>query len=131
MRLVIILTSRKSSKIQICSLTFTWKVQRGSGENFHFDAVTTRTDLGLYIGPWVRRALALKEKRNLVRGFFFVIDKGKRLALKDMEVDILDRIAAIQSKHSELIGVRVDVYDEYGLSRSFRRGSNSEALNRG
>ena len=93
--------------------------------------MTTRTDLGLCIGPWVRRALALKEKRNFDRGFFFVNDKGKRLALKDMEVDILDRIAAIQSKHSELIGVRVDVYDEYGLSRSFRRGSNSEALNRG
>ena len=56
--------------------------------------------------------------------------KGKRLSLKDMEVDILDRIVTIQSKHPELIGVRVDVYEEYGLSRSFRRGSNSEALNR-
>ena len=25
----------------------------------------------------------------------------------------------------------MNVYEEYGLSRSFRRGSNSEALNRG
>ena len=102
-----------------------------SGENFHFVAVTARTDSGLCIGPWVRRALVLKEKRNLVRGFFFVNNKGKRLVLKDMEFDILDRIAVIQNKYPELIGVRVDVYDEYGLSRSFRRGSNSEALNRG
>ena len=62
----------------------------------------------------------LKEKRNLIRGFFFVNDKGKRLTLKDVEVDILDRIAAIQNKYPELIGVKVDVYDEYGLSRSFR-----------
>ena len=73
----------------------------------------------------------LKEKWNLIRGFFFVNGKGNRLTLKDMEVDILDRIAAIQNKYPELIGVRVDVYDEYRLSRSFRRGSNSEALNRG
>ena len=62
---------------------------------------------------------------------FFVDDKGKRLYLKGMEVDILDRITAIQSKHPELIGVRVDVYEEYRLSRSFWRGSNLEALNRG
>jgi len=50
---------------------------------------------------------------------------------KNIEVDILDRITTIQSKHPELIGVKVDVYEEYGLSRPFRRGYNSEALNRG
>ena len=59
--------------------------------------VTARTNSGLCIGPWVRRALDLKRKRNLVRGFFFVDDNGKRLALKDIEVHILDRISAIQS----------------------------------
>ena len=57
--------------------------------------------------------------------------KDKRLSLKDIKVDILDRITTIQSKHPELIRVRVDVYAEYGLYRSFQRGSNSEALNRG
>ena len=57
--------------------------------------------------------------------------KGKRSSLKDTEVNILNRIAVIQSKYSELIGVKVDIYEEYGLFRSFRRGSNSEALNRG
>ena len=44
--------------------------------------------------------------------FFFVNGKGKRLSLKDIEIDILDRITVIQIKHLELIGVRVDIYEE-------------------
>ena len=53
------------------------------------------------------------------------------LKVKDVEVNIFDRISAIQNKYPELIGVRVNVYEEYGLSRSFRQGSNYETLNRG
>ena len=79
----------------------------------------------------MRRALILKEKRNLFRGFFFVDSKGKKASIKLLESDILDRIACVQSKYPELIGSAIDVHEEYGLSRSFRRGSNSEALNRG
>ena len=80
-------------------LPFRGRFKGGSGENFHFVAFTTRTDSDLCIGPWVRRALDLKENRNLIRGFFFVNNKGKILFFKGMEVDILYRIAAIQSKH--------------------------------
>ena len=47
-----------------------------------------------------------------------------------MEADILNRTASVQSKYPELIGSAIDVHEEYGLSRSFLRGSNSEALNR-
>ena len=50
---------------------------------------------------------------------------------KDLEVIILDRIAIIQKRYPELIQSRVKVDEEYGLSRSFRRGSNLEAQNRG
>ena len=55
-----------------------------SGGKIHFVAVTTRTNSGLCIGSWVRRALDLKEKRNIIRCFFFVDNKGKKLALKDI-----------------------------------------------
>ena len=37
----------------------------------------------------------------------------------------------MQSCYPRLIMASIDVQEEYGLSRSFRRGSNSEALNRG
>ena len=54
----------------------------------------------------------------------------RRLSNKDLENDILEIIARIQHSYPELIRGVVDVHEEYGLSRSFRRGSNSEAQNR-
>lgn len=53
------------------------------------------------------------------------------MKLKDLESCILDRIAKVQTNYPELISSSVNVHEEYGLPRSFRRGSNSEALNRG
>ena len=47
------------------------------------------------------------------------------------EPGILERIIEVQRLHPELIRSEVDVCESYGISRSFRRGSNSEAQNRG
>lgn len=49
----------------------------------------------------------------------------------DIEPDILDRIDRIQTRYPELIHTSIDVYEEYRVLRSFRRGSNSETQNRG
>lgn len=53
------------------------------------------------------------------------------MKLKHLEPFISDRIARVQSYFPELIRDSVDVHEEYGLFRSFRRISYSEALNRG
>ena len=50
---------------------------------------------------------------------------------RNFEVDILDRITRIQQEHHELICPGLEVHEEYGFSRSFRRGSNSKVQNRG
>ena len=102
-----------------------------TGESFHFLAVTAETDSGLRIGCWLKRSLEFKEERGVTRGFLFVDGKEKRLKLRNLEPFILDRVARVQSSFPDLIRESVDVHEEYGLSRSFRRGSNSEALNRG
>ena len=102
-----------------------------NGEGFHFVAVSALTDSGLRIGPWVRRALLLKENQGRVKGFFFSCKKGKQMKLKNLEGGILDRLAKVQRLFPALISSVVDVHEEYGLSRSFRRGSTSEAINRG
>ena len=102
-----------------------------TGESFHFLAVTAETDSGLRIGCWLKRSLEFKEERGATRGFLFVDGKEKRLKLRNLEPFILDRVARVQSSFPDLIRESVDVHEEYGLSRSFRRGSNSEALNRG
>ena len=53
------------------------------------------------------------------------------MKLKDLEGGILDRIAKVQRAFPVLISAAVNVHEEYGLSCSFRRGSTSEAINRG
>lgn len=101
------------------------------GEGFHFVAVSSKTDSGLRIGPWVQRGLDIKDKRGRMNGFFFANKQNRQMKLKYLESCILDRIARVQTNYSELISSSINVHDEYGLLRSFRRGSNSEALNRG
>jgi hypothetical protein len=44
-----------------------------------------------------------------------------------LEMGILDRLHAVQVRHPDLIIPNIQVYEEYGLTRSFRRGSTSEA----
>ena len=51
--------------------------------------------------------------------------------MKGLESYIFDRVARVQSAFPEFNRDSVDVHGEYGFSRSFRRGSNSEVLNRG
>ena len=53
------------------------------------------------------------------------------MRLKNLEGGILDKIARVQRDYPLLIWATVDLYEGYGLSRSFRRGSTLEALNRG
>ena len=56
--------------------------------------------------------------------------KGKKMTLRDLEPDILDRITGVYSSYPELISSTIDVLEDYGLSCSFRRGSNSGDINR-
>ena len=64
-------------------------------------------------------------------GYYFTDRKGWNLKAGDIESDILDRIDRVQTRYPELIHTSIDVYEEYKLLRSFRRGSKSETQNRG
>ena len=79
----------------------------------------------------MKSGIESRERRVLFQGYFFTNKKGGTIRAKDLEVDILDRITKIQQEYPDLICPGFDVHKEYGLSRSFRRGSNSEAQNRG
>ena len=53
------------------------------------------------------------------------------MKLRHLEPFELDRTAREKSSFPELIRDSVGVNEEYGLSRSLKRGSNSETFNRG
>jgi hypothetical protein len=56
---------------------------------------------------------------------------GTKMKLKTLESKFYDRLELIKLKRPDLIDREVEVFEEYGLSRSFRRGGTSEATNRG
>ena len=103
----------------------------GTGENFHFVVVTVWINSRLAIWKWLERGIAFRERRGVVRGYCFTNSKGGMVNAKDLEVDSLNRIARIQQRYPDLIRPGSEVHEEYGLSRSFRRGSKSEVKNRG
>ena len=73
----------------------------------------------------------LKEERDVTRAFLFVDEQEKKMKLRHLEPFELDRTAREKSSFPELIRDSVDVNEEYGLSSSLKRGSNSETFNRG
>ena len=102
-----------------------------TGETYHMIVVSGETNSGLKIGKWVKIGLKLKERSGLVRRYYFTDKKGRKLEAGDMEPDILDRTERVQTRYPELIRTSIDVHEEYGVSRSSRRGYNSEAQNQG
>ena len=65
---------------------------------------------------------------GITSGFVFRSEKRERSKGIEYEPDILDIISRIQDKNSGAVGgKKVKVYEEYAVSRSFRRGSTTEA----
>jgi hypothetical protein len=65
-------------------------------------------------------------------------EQGPAFASKDgaslytwYEREILDRFQLIQREEPDIIPPEIQVLEEYGISRSFRRGATSEARARG
>ena len=107
------------------------KFKGENGEGYHFVAITSKTNSKFMFGPGVEWALLLKESQGRIKYFIFYTEDGRKMRLKNLEGGILDRVARVQRNFPLLIGATVDVHEEYGVSRSFRRGSTSGVLNRG
>ena len=57
--------------------------------------------------------------------------KGQALPMSYFEPTMHEILEGIQANRPDLIPVELDVKDEYGIFRSFRRGATTEARNRG
>lgn len=106
------------------------RVKNEHGERYHLTPLCSVTKSGLQIERWVRRLVEVQTLHGRTNGPAFCTPNGTVASIKDYEVDILDRLHLIQSGDPSLIPPDVNVYEEFGLSRSFRRGSTSEARSR-
>ncbi len=107
------------------------RVKNEHGERYHLTPLCAVTQSGLEVEKWVRRLVSTQQHQGRFKGPAFTTVTGEVARMKDYELAILDRIHAIQTHQPSIVSPDVNVYDDYGLSRSFRRGSTSEARSRG
>jgi len=69
-------------------------------------------------------------KHGIPHGPTFSDIRGNLVNIRWLAQEILDRVHTEQSRRPDLISLEVNVHEEYGLSRSFRRGATTEARNR-
>jgi hypothetical protein len=101
------------------------------GEKYHLKPLAAVTKSGLQPRLWIGRAIQELERKEILTGPMFRTPGGHPIRASEMEDKFLERLEIIQATKPHLLNEQVDVSEEYGVSRSFRRGSTSEAINRG
>ncbi len=106
------------------------KYKTEDAERYHLTPLAATTSSGLQVELWTHRLAWAKRKQGLSHGPAFSDAAGQPLSSRWLEVEILDRFYSIQTAKPHIIPPDVQVYEEYGISRSFRRGSTTEARNK-
>lgn len=100
-----------------------------NADRYHLTPLAVRSTSGLEFGKWVARLADAKRAQGLSHGPAFSDERGQTVDPRWIEMEILDRFRIIQEKRSGVIPAEVQVYEEFGISRSFRRGATTEARN--
>ena len=100
-------------------------------ENNHIMPIVMITKTGLQPGKWIQRMVKWYGEVGITTGWVFRNRRNEteKASASEYEDDILGELESIQKTTSNIIGEHVRVYDEFGVSRSFRRGSDAHALN--
>jgi len=99
------------------------------GEMYHLTPLAAKTRSGIPVGVWVRTLVDTKLQHPHTHGPAFSDRNGKKLDSHWLELELMDRLHRIQLRSPELIPREVNVYEDYGISRLFRRGATTQAKN--
>jgi hypothetical protein len=73
---------------------------------------------------------ALLEQRR-VRGFVFANKRGKQAKAAVYEPRFFEQLNHVRARYADLFPPNISIEDDYGIGRSGRRGSSTEAANQG
>ena len=102
-----------------------------TGERYHLVALPNVTKTGIEIRRWLEAVVVAREAEDRSQGPAFCDEKGLPVESGVYEATFHEMLLRIQSRDADLIAPEVDVREEYGISRSFRRGSDTHAKNQG
>ena len=101
------------------------------GERYHLVLLAPVTQSGLRMRYWLEQLVEVRAREGRTRGPAFCDAMGKMVYSGVYESRFFEILSEIQEVNKELIPETVDVVEDYGIGRSFRRGSDSEAIARG
>jgi len=97
----------------------------------HIKPLAVETKSGLKVGVWFKRMLSWYESRGVTRGPVFWDSRGNWARAVRYELAILTELEWLQKLTDGLISPNVDVFEDFGVSRLFWRGSCSQAVDMG
>jgi len=108
------------------------RFKRETGERSHLLPLAFETASGISSGMWTERFMQawamLGKKKN---SFAFVDKKGRPNRIGYYDLEFVQRLHEVKATRPGLFPPGVNIADCYSLCRSLRRGSTSEAENRG
>jgi hypothetical protein len=107
------------------------RIKGEKGEKYHLMSLREETQSGLQQRLWIWRALEALEKRGIMRGPLFQMPTGNPIRFGIMEPKFIERVEAVQMSRPDLRSDQVEVTEAYGIRMSLRRGSTTEAGNKG
>lgn len=89
------------------------------------------TSSGLPTQRWVRRLVQVREREGRTHGPAYCDRTGEIARSFEYEAGFIDRLLELQARDPIVITPDVDITEQFGVGRSFRRGATSVARARG
>jgi len=88
---------------------------------YHLVPMASITDSGLQVRRWIERLVQVREEEGRTQGPAFCNSRGQIAEAHVYEAGIMERLCAVQAESNSIIPPDVAIYEQFGLSRSFRR----------
>ena len=120
----------ESSSLGHVLLSFPGKFKGEIGLNYHLIPIANTTSSWIDNRFWMNKFLSIRKALGETRGWAFKTEIGTKGRQVDLQEDFFELLEEVQAS-SSTIKDKVNMREEYGLSRSLRRGSNTHAHNMG
>jgi hypothetical protein len=94
---------------------------------YHLTPLAAMTNSGIQVRVWLNRLVAVWREAGRTHGPAFGTRQGEVLEASFIEEKIVDLLFEIRVANPGVLPADVDFGEEFGISRSFRRGATSTA----
>jgi hypothetical protein len=102
-----------------------------TNSRYHLIPLAATTRSGLQVKLWIDRLLEVRQRDGRLSGPAFCDKLGQPIQPSVYQEAFAERLHFIQGQKPGVIPPDVDILEDFGISRSFRRGSTSTARARG